>query len=135
MYYEDIFIDEDVLPNYGVDRHIKQKFETILQWSFICINSLLMGALSEYWLIKTTPMNTYVEILGISGGILKIFQTANNVTGGCLLSVFKYFIRKENKKMKHVKRKKSRRMLCNHTLKNSFRNKKTLKQIRNKISQ
>ena len=100
MYYEDIFIDEEKLPNYNVNDKIKAKFEFILQWAFIFTNSLLAGALSEYWLLKTTDLHNYVEILGISGGILKIFQTLTNILGSILLQVFKKCISKENETYK-----------------------------------
>lgn len=100
LFYEDIFIDQEKVPNYSVHPELKEKFETIMQWIFVTTNSFLAAALAEYWLLKTVKIKNYAEILGVTGGILKIFQAVNHGLGVLLLTIFKYLIEKENKKLK-----------------------------------
>jgi len=96
LYYEDLFIDEKKLPNYDVDPKIKKKFQAILIWVLICTNTLLVAALSEYWLYKTDHIFNYMEILGITGGIIKIFQIINNTIGRIMLKILRHYVKKEN---------------------------------------
>ena len=74
-----------------------------MQWIFVITNSLLTSALAEYWLLKTVKIKNYVEILGVTGGILKIFQAINHSLGVILLKMFKHLIEKENRKLKQLK--------------------------------
>ena len=96
LYYEDLFIDEKKLPNYDVNPKIKKKFQTILVWVLICTNTLLVAALSEYWLYKTDHIFSYIEIVGITGGIIKIFQIINNTIGRIMLLILRHYVKKEN---------------------------------------
>ena len=79
LYYEDIFIDENKLPNYEIDEVLKNKFKNILLNILIISNSLLFGALGDYWLYKKRDTTTYIEIIGMTGGIIKIFQIINQL--------------------------------------------------------
>ena len=97
LYYEDLFIDEKKLPNYNVDKKIKEKFELILKWVLITSNALLVSALSEFWLYKVQVLNSYIEIIGITGGIVKIFQIVNNTITRIMLKVLRKFIKIENR--------------------------------------
>ncbi len=96
LYYEDLFVDTSRLPTHDVDEKVKSKFQTILIWVLIATNTVLVGALSDYWLYKTKDMPSYTEILGITGGIIKIFQVINNTVGRLMLKVFRRFIIKAN---------------------------------------
>lgn len=98
LYYEDIFIDEKKLPNYDVSDELKIKFKNILLRVLIITNSLLVGGLSDYWLYKTTAveMANYMEIIGMTGGIIKIFQIINNVIAKIMLKIVREKIKKEN---------------------------------------
>jgi hypothetical protein len=100
LYYEDLFIDEKKLPNYDVDPNIKEKFQNILIWVLIVTNSILVGVLSDYWLYKTSDVKNYLEIIGVTGGIIKIFQVINNSIGRCMLKILKGCIKKENTRFK-----------------------------------
>ncbi len=102
LYYEDLFIDEKKLPNYDVNPSIKKKFQYILVWVLILTNTLLTGALSDYWLYKTQEAKSYVEIVGITGGIIKIFQIINNTIGRFMLKILKRCVKKESRKFKQV---------------------------------
>mgnify|MGYP001256995809 FL=1 len=97
LYYEDLFIDEKKLPNYNVDKKIKEKFELILKWVLITSNALLVSALSEFWLYKVQVLNSYIEIIGITGGIVKIFQIVNNTITRIMLKILRKFIKIENR--------------------------------------
>ena len=74
LYYEDLFIDEKKLPNYEVSPRLKNKFQMILIWVLIASNSLLVAALGDYWLYRAKGIDATFEILGVTGGIIKIFQ-------------------------------------------------------------
>jgi hypothetical protein len=97
LYYQDLFIDEKKLPNYDVDESIKYKFKMILESVLIISNALLTGALADYYLYKTTGAEGYIEILGVTGGIIKIFQMINNSISRFMLKILKRCIRKENR--------------------------------------
>ena len=98
LYYEDIFIDEKKLPNYDVSIELKNKFKNILLRVLIITNSLLVGGLSDYWLYKTSgvKMANYMEIIGMTGGIIKIFQIINNVIAKIMLKIVREKVKQEN---------------------------------------
>uniref|UniRef100_A0A6C0C5N0 Uncharacterized protein n=1 Tax=viral metagenome TaxID=1070528 RepID=A0A6C0C5N0_9ZZZZ len=100
LYYQDLFIDEKKLPNYDVDDGIKHKFQMILETVLIISNALLTGALADYYLYKTTGDEGYIEIIGVTGGIIKIFQIINNTISRFMLKILKKCIRKENMDLK-----------------------------------
>lgn len=105
VYYEDMFIDEKKLPNYEVRESIKAKFKSIYSWVLIVTNSILAGALAEYWLFQSQNANTYVEVIGMSGGIIKIFQIVNNNIGKFMIKILKRFIKQESLQIKRKERK------------------------------
>ena len=100
IYYKDMFIDEKKLPNYNVKSSIKKKFENIFIISIIITNSLLSGALAEYWLFQSKETNTYIEIIGMSGGIIKLFQLINNNIGRIMIKILKNCVKEENTRIK-----------------------------------
>jgi hypothetical protein len=102
LYYQDIFIDEKKLPNYDVNLKVKHKFECIFVWVLIITNTLLVAGLSEYWLFKSMISESYMEIIGISGGIIKIFQIINNTVCRIMLKVLKTYVKEENKKFEQL---------------------------------
>ena len=71
----------------------------------IVTNSILAGALAEYWLFQSQNANTYVEVVGMSGGIIKIFQIVNNNIGKFMIKILKRFIKKESLQIKRQERK------------------------------
>lgn len=100
LYYQDLFIDEKKLPNYNVDERIKNKFKYTLEIFLVVTNSLLTGALSDYYLYKTTGNEGFIEIVGVTGGIIKIFQIINNTISRFMLKFVKKCIRKETLDLK-----------------------------------
>lgn len=105
VYYQDIFIDEKKLPNHNVKKSVRKKFECIFLISVIITNSLLAGALAEYWLFQSKDTKTYIEIIGMSGGIIKLFQLINNIIGRIIIKILKDCIKNENIRMQIQERK------------------------------
>ena len=90
LYYEDLFIDRNKIPILDIDINTKKAFKNFFTWFLIFTNSLLTTGLYNYWLFKTQGSNSFYEIIGITGGILKIFQMINHYSAVSAL----YFIRK-----------------------------------------
>ena len=111
LYYEDLFIDEKKLPNYEVSPRLKNKFQMILIWVLIISNSLLVAALGDYWLYRATGIDATFEILGVTGGIIKIFQIINNTISRIMLKILRKFIKKETKKMRQLEIEKLRKLV------------------------
>ena len=99
LYYEDLFIDEKKLPNYNVDDKLKNKFQCILEWLLITTNTLLVAGLSDWWLYKTIGKFTLLEVVGVTGGIIKIFQTINNTISRVMLKILRKEIKKQNRQL------------------------------------
>ena len=102
LYYEDLFIDEKKLPNYEVNPKLKEKFQCILIWVLIVTNSFLVAALGDYWFYRTSGAQATFEILGVTGGIIKIFQILNNTISRIMLKILRKFIKKENKRIRRL---------------------------------
>ena len=95
LYYEDLFIAGSTEPVQTINPNVRRKFECAFEWSLIFTNSLFTAALSEYWLYQTGSAQSYVEILGVTGGILKIFQAINHINGGMILHITRSLIDRE----------------------------------------
>jgi hypothetical protein len=111
LYYEDLFIDEKKLPNYDVDPKIKEKFQTMLIWILIISNCVFVGVLADYWLYKTTNITSYLEIIGVTGGIIKIFQMINNSISKGMIKILKSCIKKENKRFRKDQKERIERII------------------------
>ena len=83
---KDLFIDKDELPYLDLSPIESQKFLFNIKWMLIFLYSGLCSALSDYWLFKTQNTTSYFEIIGVTGGILKIFQLIAHVGGSFVLS-------------------------------------------------
>ena len=131
IYYEDIFINVLHSPKINetvIDLKVKKRFEKIFTWTLIIMNTLLMGALSDFWLYKTQELDGYTEVIGITGGILKLFQFLNTLIGSLLIRIIR----------KHITKKYRNRAITHHTIidvpcvntgKNKFLNKSNHKNI------
>ena len=87
------------------------KYRNILFWSLIISNSLFIGGLSEYWFYRTHDSTNYLEIIGITGGIIKGFQVINNFVGRIILVFIRRQIKKDNIRLRCKNRKRFRRMI------------------------
>ena len=96
LYYDDLFIDVKKLPNYEVDNGIKKKFKFILEFVLIITNSILMGILSDVWILRNGDNTEFLFALGTTGGIIKIFQIVNNTISRGMLKILRGCILKES---------------------------------------
>ena len=94
LYYEDLFV-KGISETENINPIVRRKFENAFEWSLIFTNSLFTAALSEYWLYQTGSAQSYVEIIGVTGGILKIFQSINRMNGTILLTITRFYIDRE----------------------------------------
>jgi len=82
----DLFIDREKLPYLQLKDKEKRILLNNIKWLLILLYSLLSAALSDYWLFKTHDTSSYFEIIGVTGGILKIFQLVAHMGAGYFLS-------------------------------------------------
>ena len=102
LYYEDLFIDTSSIPLLDLDNKIRKRFENTFEITLVTTNALLLGALSDYWIYRTEEKHAMIEIIGITGGILKIFQFINNVIGSLILYFLSIKISKTVKKINNI---------------------------------
>jgi len=95
------------LPNYDVDEKLKKKFQCILEWLLIITNTLLVSGLSDWWLYKTQNKFTLLEVVGVTGGIIKIFQTVNNTISRVMLKILRKQIKKQNRQLVAINKNKT----------------------------
>ena len=96
IYYEDMWIiDENINKNSIIPSKIKDRINLTFLWILIITNSLLLGGLSDYWIYKTYSKENFLEIIGITGGILKIFQLINDLSAKFLIVVMRRYIKKK----------------------------------------
>lgn len=93
LYYDELFLDIKKSPQLEIDENIKNKYKTRFLWMLIISNALLLAGLSDYWLYRKRESTSYIEMVGITGGVLKLFQYINSTTGTVLL----HFSRKKIK--------------------------------------
>lgn len=93
IYYDELFLDIKKAPQLDIDDDIQKKYKNRFLGILIITNALLLAGLSDYWLYRTQESTSYIEIAGITGGILKLFQYINITTGKIVL----YFSRKKIK--------------------------------------
>lgn len=89
LYYEDLFLNTAELPILEISEEKKETFTRAYTWILIITNSILTALLSDYWAYKTKETSSFFEIVGVSGGILKIFQILNHYTGVVTLRIIK----------------------------------------------
>ena len=64
----------------------KKTYTRILIFS----HSLLVCAIANYWIYKTQEGHSYLEIVGITGGLLKIASAFNHGTGKATLFYYSF---------------------------------------------
>ena len=87
MFVDDLFIKDRNEIEFNLTDIEKQKFERRFNYMLIFSNSLFVAALADYFYYETLHIRdeSYVGMLGITGGIIKIFQIVNHGSGVILL--------------------------------------------------
>ena len=93
LYYEDIYIDSDKLPLVPLDNKRKEVYRAYYTRILVFSNSLLISALVCYWKSKTGSISSFIEIMGITGGLIEIAACFNNLTGKLALFLIKKIIK------------------------------------------
>lgn len=92
LYYEDIYIDVNKLPLIPLDAKRKKIYKQIYNGILIFSNSILITALVCYWKSKIENLSSYIEIVGITGGLIEIAACFNNLTSKIAIFFIKKFI-------------------------------------------
>ncbi len=89
LYYEDLFIEDRNEIHMEVNEQLRNKFESRFQCVLIFTNSIFVAALSDYWFYQFRDREdvSYVALMGITGGIVKIFQIVNHTSGSIVLAL------------------------------------------------
>ena len=93
IYHEDLFLNSGALPKLEIEDSRLNSLKEVYTWIAIVTNSILTAVLFEYWVFKTQYTTSVYEIIGVSGGILKIFQLVNQYTGIVSLKIIKYKVK------------------------------------------
>ena len=93
VYYEDLYIDSHKIPKINLSDKQKEIYKCSYLAILVFSNSLLMCAIANYWLFKTSDMTSYYEIIGIIGGLLKIAGSFNHATGRASIFIIRTCIR------------------------------------------
>ena len=96
IYFEELFLNQSKLPMITLTPQIKMRYKITYTRVLIVTNSVLVSVLSEYWLYKTDDVRSLFEIVGVTGGILKIFQIINHYIATVTLMILKNKIKLES---------------------------------------
>ena len=92
LYYEDLYIDYKKLPVIALSENQKKVYKKTYTRILIISNSLLTSAIIVYWMFKKKDATGYFEIIGVTGGLLKIASLFNTITGKVTLYFIKSYI-------------------------------------------
>ena len=92
LYYEDLYIDIKKLPLIPLDEKRKIIYKKLYTRMLVISNSLLISALVCYWKSKTNEIDSYIEILGVTGGLIEMASCFNHISGKLALFLIKKVI-------------------------------------------
>lgn len=134
LYYEDFFIDPNKIPDQEVSQIIKKKYLRITDLCMMILNSILISILSDFWLYQTHGIENTIQIIGVTGGLLKLLQDINTGISGIVMQIIHKIMLYENKK--HTVKKKIIEMLKrNREFNHSRRKRKYSGEYENEIEQ
>jgi hypothetical protein len=93
LYYEDLYVDSHKIPTIALSNQQKSIYKCSYRAILIVSNSILMSAIANYWMFKTSDVTSYYEVIGIIGGLLKIAGSLNHATGRLSICVIQSCIR------------------------------------------
>ena len=87
FYIEDLFILDRNEIEIKIGEEVKERYERRLNNILIISNVLFVGALSDYWYyeLEESRSDSLVEMIGITGGIINMFQLLNHSSCSMLL--------------------------------------------------
>ena len=92
LYYEDLYIDVKKLPLIPLDSRRKKIYKKLYTRILVISNSLLVSALVCYWKSKSNEIDSYIEVLGVTGGLIEMASCFNHISGKLALFLIKKFI-------------------------------------------
>jgi len=92
LYYEDLYVDYDQLPTINLVDSQKKMFKKTYTRILIISNSLLTSSIIIYWKIKSNDSTSFIEVIGVTGGLLKIASLLNIGAGKITLYLIKTYI-------------------------------------------
>jgi hypothetical protein len=84
-----------LIPTIALSDKQKDIYKSAYHAILVFSNSLLMCAIANYWLFKTSSVTSYYEIVGIIGGLLKIAGSINHSTGRMSIYIIRSCIRNQ----------------------------------------
>lgn len=90
LYYDEMNIDFEKLPKLEGFEIIKKRYKNYFSYVLMVSNSSLIAILMNYWFIKTKDLESSYEVIGVTGGILQVFQLVNLCSGTTTLYMMKY---------------------------------------------
>ena len=67
LYYEDLYVDSHKIPTIALSDQQKAIYKCSYRAILIVSNSILMSAIANYWMFKTSDVTSYYEVIGIIG--------------------------------------------------------------------
>ncbi|MBI95535.1 hypothetical protein CL656_00065 [bacterium] len=118
IYYEDLYIDVSRLPLIPLDNKRKKLYRKYYTRILVFSNSFLLSALVCYWKSKLDNMNSVIELVGVTGGLIEIAACFNIATGKISLYLIKKFISIQVASQENISSNDSFMQVDNYELKN-----------------
>ena len=92
VYLEDLYVDSKKLPVLSLDNKRKKMHKKIYTRILVFSNSSLISVLVCYWKLKLNSNVSFLEILGMTGGLIEIAACFNVLTGRITLYFIKEYL-------------------------------------------
>lgn len=102
IYYDDLIMKdyEDDSENI-YDDSFRKRFQNIFRWTITVTSSLMAGVMVDVWYMRYTEIGgintqgSILLILGVTGGIVKLYSTVQERLGNILMYILKKFKQRE----------------------------------------
>ena len=110
IYYDDLIIKNYEGEGYIYDDNFRKKYQVIFQWFATITSSFMIGLTVELWFYRSKmfpqssgtgakAVSSFV-VMGVIGGMLKLYYGATMILGRIILFALKYFKQKEQERMR-----------------------------------
>lgn len=135
VYLSDLFINTNHEMTELIPVNVKNRTITIYKWILIGSSSVMMSVLSDYWLLQYSDHISLMSTIGITGGVLKIYQLINKIFAQVLLFILRKIMEKQKiLYKKHLREKIELIAILNNEFKNICKSCKSSKDILNKLN-